>query len=69
MAESIAQRLSKVPDKLTDTEIRAVLIALLADVTALKTAINAHTHGGVTVGAGTTGVANAATMGSLTTTA
>lgn len=69
MAESIASRCSKVPDKLTEVELRKLFETILVDLAALRTALNAHTHGGVTVGAGTSGVANASTMGSLTTTA
>lgn len=69
MAESINQRIAAVPDDLTGEEIRQVLQSILIDITALKTAINSHTHGGITTGAGTSGVANAATMGTLNTTA
>lgn len=69
MSESIATRLGKLPDKLTDNELRAVLLAMLADLTALRAALNAHTHGGVTVGAGSTGIADTSTMGTLTTVA
>jgi hypothetical protein len=69
MSESIATRLSKVPDKLTDTEIRAVFLALLADITMLRAQMIAHTHGGVTVGAGTTGALNSTAPAALTTTA
>lgn len=36
------------------TELKLDYTALLADVTAMRTALSAHTHGGVTVGAGTT---------------
>lgn len=67
MAESIQQRLAAAPDDLTAQEIAAVLQSILVDLTALKTAINTHTHGGITTGAGTSGVANAATMGTLNT--
>ena len=67
MSESISQRMPKVPDELTSREIYALLQSILTDLTALKTAMNAHTHGGVTTGAGTSGVANASTMGTLNT--
>lgn len=69
MAESINQRLAAVPDDLTGEEIRQVLQSILVDLAALRTAVNSHTHGGITTGAGTSGVANAATMGTLNTTA
>ena len=67
MAESINTRLNFVPDDLTGNELRALLQSILTDLTALKAAVNAHTHGGITTGAGTSGVANAATMGTLNT--
>lgn len=67
MAESINARLNFVPDDLTGNELRALLQSILTDLTALKTAMNAHTHGGITTGAGTSGVANASTMGTLNT--
>ena len=69
MAESINQRVNLMSDDLSGQEIRALFQSILVDLTALKTALNAHTHGGVTTGAGTSGVANAATMGTLNTTA
>ena len=65
--ESINVRLNFVPDDLTGNELRALLQSILTDLTALRTAMNAHTHGGITTGAGTSGVANAATMGTLNT--
>lgn len=67
MAESINQRTNYVPDDLTGNEMRALLQSILTDLTALRTALNAHTHGGITTGAGTSGVANASTMGTLNT--
>jgi hypothetical protein len=67
MSESISQRMPKVPDELTSREIYPLLQSILTDLTALKAAMNAHTHGGVTTGAGTSGVANASTMGTLNT--
>lgn len=66
MPESINQRMVTVPDLLTSDEIRALFNSILTDLTALRTAMNAHTHGGITTGAGTSGVANASTMGTLT---
>jgi len=69
MAESINQRLAFVPDDLTSGELRALLQSILVDLAALRTAINAHTHGGITTGSGTSGAANASTMGTLNTTA
>lgn len=69
MPESINQRTAFVPDELTSNEIRPLLQSILADLAALRTAVNAHTHGGITTGSGTSGVANAATMGTLNTTA
>lgn len=65
--ESIKTRVSKVPDQLTGVELAALLNSILTDLAALRIAVNAHTHGGVTVGAGSTGVANADTMGALNT--
>ena len=67
MAESINQRTNYVADDLTGNEMRALLQSILTDLTALRTALNAHTHGGITTGSGTSGVANAATMGTLNT--
>lgn len=67
MAESIKNRVNAMtPEPQTVQELLPLLNAILTDLTALKAALNAHTHGGVTVGAGTSGVANAATMGDLT---
>jgi hypothetical protein len=67
MSESINQRVVYIPDDLTSQELRPLLQSILTDLTAIKTAINTHTHGGITTGAGTSGVANAATMGTLNT--
>ena len=67
MAESINQRMAAVPDLLTSEEIRQLLNSVLTDLAALRTALNAHTHGGITTGSGTSGVANASTMGTLNT--
>ncbi|MGE0383417.1 MAG: hypothetical protein AB7N65_14205 [Vicinamibacterales bacterium] len=43
MPESIATRLAKVPDSMTVKEIRPLLNAVLADLTALRTAVTAIT--------------------------
>lgn len=67
MAESINQRMAYVPDDLTSQEIRILLASILADLQALQTAIAAHTHGGITTGSGTSGVANAGTVAALNT--
>jgi|APGre2960657404_1045060.scaffolds.fasta_scaffold71327_2 hypothetical protein len=67
MAESINQRMVAVPDLLTSDEIRQLFNSVLTDLAALRTALNAHTHGGITTGSGTSGVANASTMGTLNT--
>ena len=67
MAESINQRMVKVPDELTSREIRQLFVSILADLQTLQSALNTHTHGGVTVGAGTSGAANAGTVSSLNT--
>lgn len=67
MTESINQRMVAVPDLLTSDEIRQLLNSVLTDLAALRTALNAHTHGGISTGAGTSGVANASTMGALNT--
>ncbi len=67
MPESINQRMVAVPDLLTSDEIRQLFNSVLTDLAALRTALNAHTHGGITTGAGTSGVANASTMGTLNT--
>lgn len=68
MAESINTRTNAMPDDLTAQELQVLLQSILTDLTALKTALNAHTHGGITTGSGTSGVANASTMGTLNTT-
>jgi hypothetical protein len=67
MAESINQRMATVPDLLTSDEIRQLFNSVLTDLAALRTALNAHTHGGITTGSGTSGSANASTMGTLNT--
>lgn len=67
MAESINQRMVKVPDELTSREIRQLFISILADLQALQAALAAHTHGGITTGAGTSGAANAGTVTTLNT--
>jgi hypothetical protein len=67
MPESINQRMVAVPDLLTSDEIRQLFNSVLTDLAALRTALNAHTHGGITTGSGTSGVANASTMGTLNT--
>ena len=67
MPESINQRMVAVPDLLTSDEIRQLFNSVLTDLAALRTALNAHTHGGITTGAGTSGVANASSMGTLNT--
>ena len=68
MAESISQRMAKVPDTLTERELRNLLNSVLTDLTSLKTQFNqlrtdfnAHTHGGVTTGAGTSSAPTATT--------
>ena len=67
MSESISVRMAKLPDILTSRELRPLLESILTDIAALKTAVNTHTHGGVTAGAASTDVADAATMGTLNT--
>lgn len=67
MSESINQRMAKVPDLLTSREIRALFDAILADLEAIKTAVNTHTHDGITAGAATSGAADANTVGTLNT--
>lgn len=67
MPESINQRSNFISDDFAANEIRALLQSMLTDITALKTALNSHTHGGITTGSGSSGVANAATMGTLNT--
>lgn len=67
MPESINQRSNYISDDFAANELRALLQSILVDLAALRTALNAHTHGGITTGAGTSGVANASTMGTLNT--
>jgi hypothetical protein len=67
MAESINQRMAAVPDLLTSDEIRQLLNSVLTDLAALRTALNAHTHGGITAGSASSGVASVSTMGTLNT--
>ena len=67
MPESINQRMVAVPDLLTSDEIRQLFNSVLTDLAALRTALNAHTHGGITTGSGTSGVANASPLGTLNT--
>jgi len=67
MSESINVRMAKVPDLLTSREIRALFESILADLEAIKTAVNTHTHDGVTTGSDSTGAADANTVGTLNT--
>jgi hypothetical protein len=67
MSESINQRVNRLADGIDRQELAFILQSILTDLTALKTAMNAHTHGGITTGSGTSGVANASTMGTLNT--
>lgn len=67
MSESINVRMAKLPDILTSRELRPLLQSILADLAALKTAINTHTHDGVTAGEASTGAADAGGMGDLNT--
>jgi len=67
MSESIVVRTNAMPDDLTAGELYQLMQSVLTDLAALRTALNAHTHGGITTGAGTSGVANASTMGTLNT--
>ena len=67
MSESINIRTNAIPDDLTAQELQLLLTSILTDLAALRTALNAHTHGSITVGSGTSGVANASTMGTLNT--
>lgn len=69
MAESIRERMNAHNPSTWPTDVRILMESVLTDLAALRAALNAHTHGGVTVGAGSTGVANVATMGALNTTA
>ena len=69
MPESINTRTNAMPDDLTAQELQFLLQSILTDLTAIKTAINTHTHGGITTGSGTSGAANANTVGTLNTTA
>lgn len=69
MSESINTRMVKVPDELTSREIRTLFQSILTDLAAIKTAINSHTHSGVTAGSASTGAADANTVGDLNTTA
>jgi hypothetical protein len=68
MAESINSRVNRLADGIDRQELAQLLASILLDLTALRVALNAHTHGGITAGAGTSGVANASTMGTLNTT-
>lgn len=67
MSESISVRIAKLPDILTSRELRPLLESMLTDIAALQAGLNAHTHGGVTTGADTSGAANAGTVTSLNT--
>jgi hypothetical protein len=40
MAESINQRMAKVPDLLTSNELRPLLVSILTDLEAIKTSLN-----------------------------
>lgn len=69
-AESITQRVNLTGlDAGTARQIAALLQSVLTDLAAIKLALNTHTHGGITTGAGTSAVANAATVGTLNTSA
>lgn len=56
MPESIKQRMRAVPSDVTARELFALYNAILVDLAAIRTLLNTHVHGGVTVGAGNTGV-------------
>ncbi len=65
---SLAHRLSNLANNHDQRELYALLADMLTDLNALKTAINSHTHGGVTAGVASTGAPNANTMGTFLTT-
>jgi predicted transcriptional regulator len=47
MSESINQRVNRLADGIDRQELAFILQSILTDLTALKTAMNAHTHGGI----------------------
>ena len=69
MTQSINARINRLADGIDRQELQQLLASILTDLTALKTAINTHTHGGVTTGTDSSGVADADTMGTLNTVA
>ncbi len=69
MSESINARVNRLADGIDRQELAFILQSILTDLTAIKTAVNSHTHSGVTAGAASTGAADANTVGTLNTTA
>lgn len=69
MTQSIKQRVANLADGINRQELTFILDSILNDLTALKTAVNSHTHSGVTTGADSSGAADANTMGDLGTVA
>ena len=69
MTQSIKQRVAGMVDGINKTELTFILNSILADLAALKTAVNSHTHSGVTTGTDSSGAANANTAGTLNTVA
>lgn len=69
MTQSIQQRVANLADGINRQELAFILGSILADLAALKTAVNSHTHSGVTTGTDSSGAADANTMGALNTVA
>ena len=69
MTQSINARINRLADGIDRQELQQILTSILTDLTALKTAINTHTHDGVTTGTDSSGAADAGTMGDLNTVA
>lgn len=68
MPAKLSQRLNGLPDRASQRELRAVLEAVIDDLSALTTQLNqlradynAHVHGGVTAGAASTAATAATT--------
>ena len=56
MPQSIKERMPMVESRRTESELTALLQAILIDLAAFRTTFNAHVHGGVTTGASNTAV-------------
>lgn len=58
MAEQLQNRLKYSFDGQATYQMYLLLLSVLTDIDILRQAINTHTHGGITAGGATSGIAN-----------